>query len=85
MDNKELLRYAIKGIEVEIAEIELKINKGYNIINKLNRKEKVNTTKTRAEILETITQYRQIRDSLQQKRDDLLFNEMIANIELTTE
>ena len=64
MDRKELLNYAIKGLGVEIAEKELKISKGYNIIDRINKRERVNTTKTTTEILETIEKYRQERDEL---------------------
>ena len=85
MDNKELLRYAIKGMGVEIAEVELKISKGYNIIDKLNRKEKVNTTKSRAEILDTIQGYKIKRDELRAKRDNLLFDEMMAEEDKKTQ
>jgi polyhydroxyalkanoate synthesis regulator phasin len=85
MDNKELIQYAIKGIGIEIAEYESKIDKGYNIIDKINRKEKVNTTKSRAEILETIEKYRQKRDELSKKRDDLLFDEMMADEDRKTQ
>jgi polyhydroxyalkanoate synthesis regulator phasin len=85
MDNKELIQYAIKGIGIKIAEYESKIDKGYNIIDKINRKEKVNTTKSRAEILETIEKYRQKRDELSKKRDDLLFDEMMADEDRKTQ
>jgi hypothetical protein len=85
MDNKELLHYAIKGLGVEIAENELKISKGYNIIDKLNKGQEVNTIKTRAEILETIEKYRQKRDELQKKRDNLLFEEMMAEEDKKTQ
>ena len=85
MDNKELIQYAIKDIGIEIAEYESKIDKGYNIIDKINRKEKVNTTKSRAEILETIEKYRQKRDELSKKRDDLLFDEMMADEDRKTQ
>lgn len=85
MDNKELLNYAIKGLGVEIAENELKINKGYNIIDKLNKGQEVNTTKSRAEILETIEKHRQKRDELQKKRDELLFEEMMVEEDKKTQ
>ena len=85
MDNKELIQYAIKGIGIEIAEYESKIDKGYNIIDKINRKEKVNTTKSRAEILETIEKYRQKREEIRKKRDDLLFDEMMADEDRKTQ
>lgn len=85
MNRKELLRYAIKGIGVEIAECESKIDKGYAVIDKINRKQKVNTTKTRAEILETIEKYKTIRDGLIAERDGLLFEEMMVDEDRKTQ
>ena len=37
MDRKELLGYAIKGLEAEISEFKSKIDRGYNVIDKINR------------------------------------------------
>jgi hypothetical protein len=85
VNRKELLRYAIKGIGVEIAECESKIDKGYSVIDKINRKQKVNTTKTRAEILETIEKYQQERNELIQKRERLLFDDLMAETDKATE
>ena len=85
MDKRELLDYAIKGVGVEIAEIEVKISKGYSIIDKLNRKEKVNTTKSREEILQTIEKFKSVRDELIQKRDDLLFDNMMLEEDIKTQ
>lgn len=85
MDRKELLKYAIKGIGTEISEYESKIEKGYSIIDKLNRKEKVNTTKSREEILETIEKFKATRDKLRKKRDDLLFEDMMAEEDRKTQ
>jgi hypothetical protein len=85
VNRKELLRYAIKGIGVEIAECESKIDKGYSVIDKINRKQKVNTTKTRAEILETIEKYQQKRNELIQERERLLFDDLMAETDEATE
>ena len=38
MDRKEILNYAIKGLESEISAIESKIDRGYNLIDEINRK-----------------------------------------------
>ena len=72
---KEILNYAIKGLESEISAIESKIDRGYNLIDEINRKV-AKTKKTREEILETIEKYQQKRDALIKKRDNLLFDEM---------
>ena len=37
MDRKEILNYAIKGLESEISAIESKIDRGYNLIDEINR------------------------------------------------
>ena len=75
MDRKEILNYAIKGLESEISVIESKIDRGYNLIDEINRNV-AKTTKSREEILETIEKYQQKRDALIKKRDNLLFDEM---------
>lgn len=85
MNRKELLRYAIKGIGVEIAEIESKIDKGYSVIDKINRKVATTTTKSREEILETIEKYQQQRNELIKKRDRLLFDDLMAETDEATE
>ena len=85
MDRKELLDYAIKGIGVEIAEYESKIDKGYSVIDKINRNVAPPTAKSRAEILETIEKYQQKRAILIKKRDDLLFDYLMADTDKATE
>ena len=77
MDRKEILNYAIKGLESEISAIKSKIDRGYNLIDEINRKE-AKTKKTREEILETIEKYQQEINALIKKRDNLLFDEMMA-------
>lgn len=85
MNRKELLRYAIKGIGVEIAECESKIDKGYSIIDKINRNVAPPTTKSKAEVLATIEKYQQERSELIKKRDRLLFDDMMAETDEATE
>ena len=85
MNRKELLNYAIKGIGVEIAEVESKIAKGYSVIDKINRNVATETTKTRAEILETIEKYKLIRDDLRKQRDNLLFDDMMLDEDIKTQ
>jgi len=85
MDRKELLGYAIKGIGVEIAENESKIEKGYNVIDKINRNIATETTKSREEILQTIEKFKSVRDELIQKRDDLLFDNMMLEEDIKTQ
>ena len=85
MNRKELLDYAIKGLDVEIAEIESKIDKGYAMIDKINRNVAPPTAKSREEITEKIQGYQQKRAERIQKRDKLLFDEMMAETDEATE
>ena len=77
MDMKEILDYAIKGLESEISATESKIDRGYNLIDEINRNV-AKTTKSREEILKAIEKYQQKRNELIKKRDNLLFDEMMA-------
>ena len=77
MDMKEILSYAINGLESEISAIKSKIERGYNLIDEINRNV-AKTTKSREEIFETIEKYQQKRNALIKKRDNLLFDEMMA-------
>ena len=85
MDKKELLRYAIKGIGTEISEYESKIEKGYAVIDKINRNIATETTKSREEILETIEKFKTVRDELRKKRDNLLFEDMMVEEDIKTQ
>ena len=85
MNRKELLDYAIKGLGVEIAEYESKIDRGYSIIDKINRNIATKTTKSREEILKTIEEYQQKRSKAVQKRDELLFDYMMIDTDEATE
>ena len=84
MDRKELLNYAIKGLGVEIAEAEGKIEKGYKVIDKINRN-MATTEKSKEDILETIEKYQQKINELRAKRDTLLFDEMMAETDKQTQ
>ena len=85
MNRKELLQYAIKGLDVEIAECESKIDKGYAMIDKINRNVAPPTAKSREEIIEKIKEYQQSRAERMQKRDRLLFDEMMAETDEATD
>ena len=85
MNRKELLQYAIKGLDVEIAECESKIDKGYAVIDKINRNVAPPTAKTKEEITERIKEYQQKRAESVKKRDKLLFDEMMAETDEATE
>ena len=84
MNRKELLNYAIKELGAEISELESKIDRGYNLIDEINRKV-AKTKKSREEILETIEKYQQQRNELVKKRDKLLFDKMMADTDEAVE
>ena len=85
MNRKELLRYAIKGLDVEIAEYESKIDKGYSVIDKINRNVAPATAKSKEEILETIENYQRQRNESIKKRDKLLFDDLMAETDEATQ
>ena len=85
MNRKELLRYAIQGINVEIADIENKIDKGYSVIDKINRNVAPTTAKSKEEITEKIKEYQQKRAESIKKRDRLLFDDLMAETDEATE
>ena len=47
-----ILEYAVKGLTAEIEQLERDIRKGYALIKQIDNGEKVNTPKSRYEILE---------------------------------
>ncbi len=56
MTEKEILKYAVKGIAAEIEQLEKEIKQGYKFIEQIDNGEKVKTPKTKSEILEIITE-----------------------------
>ena len=84
VERKELLNYAIKGLGADISAIEERIERGYNLIDRINRNV-AKTTKSKEEITETIEKYQQNRNELIRKRDNLLFDEMMADTDEATE
>lgn len=56
LNQKEILQYAMKGIAVEIEELEKAIKQGYKYIEQIDKGEMVNTKKTKYEILDIITE-----------------------------
>lgn len=78
VERKELLNYAIKGLGADISAIEERIERGYNLIDRIN-KGTAKTEKTVTEIYEAIGKYQAEIKALNSKRDDLLFEEMMAD------
>ena len=52
LSEKKILEYAVKGIAAEISELEKQVEKGYELVKKIDNGEKVNTPKSKYEILE---------------------------------
>ncbi len=56
MTAKEILQYAVKGINAEIEQLEKDIKQGYKFIEQIDNGEKVKTPKSKYEILEIIAE-----------------------------
>lgn len=54
LNQKQILEYAVKGIKVEIEQLEKEIKQGYKFIQQIENGEKVKTPKTKFEIQEII-------------------------------
>lgn len=54
LKHDEIIKYAIKGLEAEIAEHEKKIQKGYKYLKEIQAGNQVNTPKTESEIMDII-------------------------------
>lgn len=52
LNQKQILEYAVKGLSAEIEELEKQVKKGYDLVKKIDNGEKVNSPKTKFEILE---------------------------------
>lgn len=56
MTDKQIYKYALKGIAAEIEQLEKDIKQGYKFIKQIDNGEKVKTPKTKYEILDIITE-----------------------------
>ena len=56
MTAKEIYKYALKGITVEIEQLEKDIKQGYKFIEQIDNGEKVKTPKTKFEIQKIIAE-----------------------------
>lgn len=71
LSQKQIIEYAIKGIAAEIDALEKDIQKGYQLVNKIENGEKVKTTKTKLEILEICRTKKAEIEKLDKERFDL--------------
>lgn len=68
MTDKEVFKFALKGITVEIEQLEKDIKQGYKFIKQIDNGEKVKTPKTKYEILEIIEKKEEEMKDLEKKK-----------------
>lgn len=73
LNQNQILEYAIKGLTVEIEELEKAVNKGYELVKQIENGEKVKTPKTKFEILEICRAKKAEIERLDKERFELSF------------
>ncbi len=68
MTDKEVFKFALKGITVEIEQLEKDIKQGYKFIKQIDNGEKVKTPKTKYEILDIIQKKEEEMKDLEKKK-----------------
>lgn len=71
MTDKKILAYALKGITVEIQQLEKEIKQGYKFIEQIENGEKVKTPKTKYEILEIISKKKNEMEILEKEKFEI--------------
>lgn len=71
LNEKQILEYALKGVNAEIAEIEKKVNQGKKFLQQYENGEKPKTPKTAYEIKEIVKQKKAEIEELNKKRFEL--------------
>lgn len=71
LNQKQILQYAIKGLSAEIAELEKQVKKGYDLVKQIENGEKVNTPKTKFEILDICRAKKAEIEKLDKEKFDL--------------
>lgn len=71
LNNKQIIEYAMKGITVEIQELEKTVKQGYKLIEKIDNGEKVNAKKTKYEILTICREAKEKIEQLDKERFEL--------------
>jgi hypothetical protein len=75
MEKKELINWAIKGINAEIEELDASIRKGNEYLLKLYRGEPVKTKKSVTEIREIIREKKDEMEKLERAKFELKWEE----------
>ena len=68
MTDKEVFKFALIGITVEIEQLEKDIKQGYKFIKQIDNGEKVKTPKTKYEILDIIQKKEEEMKDLEKKK-----------------
>lgn len=71
LNEKEILKYAVQGIKVEIEQLEKDIKQGYKYIEQIERGEKVKTPKTKQEILDIVADKKAKMEQLDKQRFEI--------------
>lgn len=71
MNKKQIYQYALKGMQAEIEQLEKDIKQGYKLIAQIDNGEKVNTKKTKFEILDIIQEKDEKMKKLEKAKFDL--------------
>lgn len=71
LKHEEIINYAIKGLQAEIAEYEKKVRKGYKYLEDIRAGKPVKTPKTENEIMDIIQKYEAEIKRLQDEISDL--------------
>lgn len=71
LSQKEILQFAVKGLESEIEKLETSIKQGYKLISQIDNGEKVKTTKPRHEILAAVTEKADEKEKLEKEKFNL--------------
>ena len=71
LNEKEILKYAMLGIKVEIEQLEKDIKQGYKYIEQIERGEKVKTPKTKQEILDIVADKKAKMEQLDKQRFEI--------------
>ncbi|NLY47363.1 MAG: hypothetical protein GX053_15490 [Tissierella sp.] len=71
LKHEEIINYAIKGLQAEIAEYERKVREGYKYLEDIRAGKPVKTPKTENEIIDIIHKYEAEIERLQDEIFDL--------------
>ena len=71
LNQKEILKFAVKGLESEIEKLEKEIKQGRKLLTQIDNGEKVNTKKARHEIFAAVTEKQEEKEKLEKEKFNL--------------